>query len=579
METLEQKEPLSKEDIGTGIADSYFSANNNESDDALVAIMDTYDSSTQLNRSTHSELQKSTLSNSSMQTDLSNNIDSSDEELLVPVFDAVVPKVKREKSANEGNEKTVNLSSAKTSTRETFSSKVKTEKFENESNAALFDEKTATTSSAKASMQDGFVPKVKTEKKVDEKNTASFNERTVNSSSTKASLQNSFACKVKVEKIVDESNTASLKESPVNTLSAKTSTHESFAPRVKTGKSAAESNAASFCVRTVNSSSVEASSHSSFVPEMKTETFETHLDTVLYPELLNDEAKVEVDSIAISGNWNDSNSIQQNEQRVSEALQRDDGKTLSSISKQLENDAFVDNGIMNFWDDYCGYSELIFNSQNNAIASIEDDLEDLCSAQTDSVEEENSTVSNREDKGSVDDEFVCCNDGNNLALPGEDGETLPVTAVKRVTFRGDTSAADAAVSSGRPFVSPAPKPVITTPKKALTEDEFFHEILHWNVINLGNPERNEKAASLPRKFAAVPVPEKTGFDSMDQYYDTFKPLLFMETWEQVWRFEWRVLFDFELRLYIVANRLMCCWCSPIMTEEQYNSDGWNCTVK
>ena len=122
----------------------------------------------------------------------------------------------------------------------------------------------------------------------------------------------------------------------------------------------------------------------------------------------------------------------------------------------------------------------------------------------------------------------------NEAHPSEHAEAIGSKATKRVTFRDDTMFRDdtrpyrTEASSLRPSVSTASKPADEIPKRTLTEDEFFHVILGWNVEHLG------KISEL--KLTAVSVPEKTGFDSMDQYYDTFKPLLFMEIWAQVQHF-------------------------------------------
>lgn len=302
-----------------------------------------------------------------------------------------------------------------------------------------------------------------------------------------------------------------------------------------------------------NLMSVETASRGALVPKVKKEKIELFTERFL-PEV-NTETESDTDqslNLVVDNDINESSGnkeeeateggdIQEDKQIIPETIddklmaQTAADATLSSISKQLENDLFVDDG-MSFWGDYYGYSELILNSQDSALASIEDDLEDLHSTQTGNVEERNTIFSNADDKGEVDDESIAkpCNAHFDKALPDEDAQT--VKAVKHVSSRDDSSPKDAAASSSKQLSSQAAKPAKTAPSKALTDDEFFHEILSWIVAKLGEPGTNERAASLPRKFTTVPPPEKFAFDSMDQYYDTFKPLLFMEIWEQVQHF-------------------------------------------
>lgn len=187
--------------------------------------------------------------------------------------------------------------------------------------------------------------------------------------------------------------------------------------------------------------------------------------------------------------------------------------SLSDISKNLLNDAIVDDGT-NFWGDYCGYSELVLNSQENALASVEEDLEDLYSTQTENWKENTNILSST--------------DSNDKAVPNEVSQT--VTTKKHVTFAIDSSTADAVASSSRSSVGHA---AITQPSRALSEDEFFHEILSWKTERLCNVLSNGRVANLPRNYFADPVPNS--FESIDQYYNTFKPLLFMEIWEQVFQ--------------------------------------------
>lgn len=352
-----------------------------------------------------------------------------------------------------------------------------------------------------------------------------------------SSVSDNLGPKVKTETF--ESNTDRSSVRPVNSY-FKTR----FVPNIKTEKidshlaiETFESNSTSFSERPVRSSAVKTSILDSCALEVKVEDV-TQSDTVLFPEMMDSEPK-DHDGNESSGNKeeNEGDDVLPNEQVIPESTHRKEDKTLASISKQLEHDAFVDNG-MNVWDDYCGYSELFWNSQDNALASIDDDLEELYGTQKLTGEDRRAIFSSRNDTEEADDEPLGQSYNNHLneAHPSEHTEAISLKAAKRVTFRDDTMFRDdtrpyhAEASSVRPSVSTASKPADEIPKITLTEDEFFHEILGWNVEHLG------KSSELPWKLTAVPVPEKTGFDSMDQYYDTFKPLLFMEIWAQVQHF-------------------------------------------
>ena len=98
-------------------------------------------------------------------------------------------------------------------------------------------------------------------------------------------------------------------------------------------------------------------------------------------------------------------------------------------------------------------------------------------------------------------------------------------AVKRVTFSDNTAPVTTAKSASRSNGVQPSKPAIKTPTRVLKEELFFHEILNWNVSCLGKSKRKIKFAN------PSPIPE--GFDSIDQYYETFTPLLFVEILEQV----------------------------------------------
>ncbi|XP_078359214.1 uncharacterized protein LOC144643749 isoform X2 [Oculina patagonica] len=168
-----------------------------------------------------------------------------------------------------------------------------------------------------------------------------------------------------------------------------------------------------------------------------------------------------------------------------------------SISKGDDDASILDDG----------NNQLVLNSQKNALASVEEDLDDLYSTQIQSEKEENTNFSSTGDE--------------DRAVPNE--HIHKAKPQKRVSFAIDSSPADPVMDCNRPSDS---QTAITKPSRALSENEFFHEILSWKVQNLLNSQSYEGPASLDR--TSVP----TSFQSMDQYYNTFKPLLFMDVWEQ-----------------------------------------------
>lgn len=264
-----------------------------------------------------------------------------------------------------------------------------------------------------------------------------------------------------------------------------------------------------------------------YPPNVKAELIETDRDTILYPELRGEQLSVHDDKRSGSKDEAEEDSlfIQQDSQcpSMSESMVQDEPNdrgdiNLSSISNRLEN-ATIDDGT-NFWDDFCDYSELVLGSQENALVSIEDDLEDVYSTQTQD-NQENSIVFLNDDNG-----HEAYHEPHSDTLSGDIQGTVSVSkAVKRVTFSDNTAPVTTATSASRSNGVQPSKPAIKTPTRVLKEELFFHEILNWNVSCLGNSKRNIKFAN------PSPIPE--GFDSIDQYYETFTPLLFVEILEQV----------------------------------------------
>ena len=295
-----------------------------------------------------------------------------------------------------------------------------------------------------------------------------------------------------------------------NSSSVKTPAHD-IAPRMKTGEMVFDG--------AINVTSLDTSAHDIGLPEVKTERME--VDVSSFPE--RKDIAGEVDYIMDPDGSSDVKEEKYENERDGQPIfqtvepesmaQEEEKTSLSTISGQLQNDAVIDDG-MNFWLDYYGYSELVLNSQENALASVEEDLDDLYSTQIESVKEDNTILSSTDD--------------NDKAIPDE---VIPnEKAKKHVSFAIDSSPGDTVANSSRPSVSQI---AITKPSRALSEDEFFHKILSWKVDLLHNSQRNGRPATQPWNCFAECVPEC--FESMDQYYNTFKPLLFMEIREQVFQ--------------------------------------------
>lgn len=200
--------------------------------------------------------------------------------------------------------------------------------------------------------------------------------------------------------------------------------------------------------------------------------------------------------------------------------------SLSVISEKLQNSALFDD-VTNFWGDY---SELVLNSQENALASVEEDLEDLYGTQTENQTEDDFSLTNADVNNEVtpDEDTLPSVDVNDNITPDED--VRRAKPKKHVTFAIDASSSDAVASSSRPASNQMAN---TKPTRALSEDVFFREILSWQVEHFLNSQSNGRSAPLPQNYSAGRVPEC--FTSMDEYYKIFKPLLFMEIWQQVFQ--------------------------------------------
>lgn len=291
-----------------------------------------------------------------------------------------------------------------------------------------------------------------------------------------------------------------------------------IAPQVKTEELVLEGKTASHN-EVINATSPGISTHGIHFPEIMTEDegntssfaevsdIQGGVDYVMDESSNGKEEKCEDESGSIVSD------AEPNLQAIKTepTAQGEETTSLSIISEQLLNDATIDDGT-SFWGNYCDYSELVVNSQENALARVEEDLDDLYSTQVENWEE--------------NDNILPSTDGNDKAVSNEVSQAAK--AKKHVTFATDLSSADTVASTSRSSVSHA---AITQPSRALSEDEFFHEILSWKTERLCNVQSNGRGANLPRNYFAETVPDS--FESIDQYYNTFKPLLFMEIWEQV----------------------------------------------
>ena len=310
-------------------------------------------------------------------------------------------------------------------------------------------------------------------------------------------------------------------DKPLSLVAKCNSLHEKeqtdIAPRVKTEEIVPKPKNASFNI-VMGATAPDTSYREIDLPEIKSEV---EVNTSLFAEVNDipgevdyvmdggshrEEGKFENENGAIEG---DAETTLQTVKTESAAQEEEKTTSLSIISEQLVNDAIFDDET-NFWEGDYGYSELVLNSQENALATVEEDLEDLYSTQSDNWKENADIFSTKDDRTAQD----------------EANQTAKVK--KHVTFASDLTSADSVASSSRSSVSHA---AITQPSKALSEDDFLHEILSWKTERLCNMPSNGRAASLPRNYFADPVPPS--FESIDQYYNIFKPLLFMEIWEEV----------------------------------------------
>ena len=258
-----------------------------------------------------------------------------------------------------------------------------------------------------------------------------------------------------------------------------------------------------------------------FFHKAKVETVENEFDTVLYPEMKDIAAKVGDDvnsgqsgrEVGATGFGDLPQDLPINVDATASACQ------MVQEGEQIGRDpSFKD-------DNYKGYSNLILNLHGDALSSLEEDLEDIYSTQSD-IEEEINAIPRDTDVQAESVSRLCVNQFHEEA-PGE--TDLSGKHAKHASFADDKNPIkDTFISAQQ-----APAAAITTPRKGLREEEFFRTILRLNVADLVYLERNGRAHAPPRGLPSVSGPVRTCFDSIDQYYDTFKPLFFLEIWEKV----------------------------------------------
>ena len=216
--------------------------------------------------------------------------------------------------------------------------------------------------------------------------------------------------------------------------------------------------------------------------------------------------------------------------------------SLAGISNQLENDGTVSEGT-HVWDELP--LDVMWSSQENALASVEEDLEDIYSVTNNSGN--NSFGQPNADNVSVEVDMEIDDDQDCKFSPQPYFDTgdVPVTKTpffvegsskqgkkfqKCVTFQEPPIQGRIVERGAKSMAPPQPKAASTKPSRALTEDDFLHEILRWKV-----PVRQEsrKRGAMPEMWIGRLKHVPYSFDSMDEYYETFRPLLFVELWEQV----------------------------------------------
>ena len=467
-ELSEQKESTSTRVKGAGIPDALLQMSTVEHESPLKAI------------ETSSTVQDTSASRSP--GDVSSEPNSSDDELLISYLESTNKDLK---SVEPSEHYSVSqIKTERTDFNTTYSTSIKdvvqegfdVMDYDNETDDFALLETRTLASRAKTRPLSGIQkatvsnspPKADFSSDSDDEPLSSAAARWASKSTNVKTSSSVVASKLRNEETVSESRTASFDE-VINTTSRDTSRHKADFPLIET----------------------EVECHDSVFAEANEITRELDCSVKWNSDAEGESYEMEIQTV-----------------KPEPAEEGEDGLSLSSISRQLENAYFMDDGI----DDYYLYSKLVVNSQENALARLEEDLDDLYSTQIENLAENDTIMSS-----------PCAND--TAAVPDE---ALPnAIPKKRVTFADEPSSTDT-VTSPRPSVSQA---AITKPTRALSEHELFHDILNWKAERLLHLQSNGRPATYLRNAKVDRVPNS--FDSMDHYYKTFKPLLLMEIWEQV----------------------------------------------
>ena len=214
--------------------------------------------------------------------------------------------------------------------------------------------------------------------------------------------------------------------------------------------------------------------------------------------------------------------------------------SLDAISKQLENSDML-NDDMSFWMEDDFNSNLLWNSQDvlieeeliNTLDTESPTMEEACDETPGLLQKLNEVPP---EQGippvSKTKESIACASVEQQSNSGYGNE--PIQQFSGILNNNQVTQVsvqhkEGAKTSGAPSESVAVlPPAVTEPKKPITVEDFLREVLEWKVQWL----REGNGRGLPKEhLGSCVVP--FSFDNMDVYYNTFRPLMLLETWEQV----------------------------------------------
>ena len=214
--------------------------------------------------------------------------------------------------------------------------------------------------------------------------------------------------------------------------------------------------------------------------------------------------------------------------------------SLDAISKQLENSDML-NDDMSFWMEDDFNSNLLWNSQDvlieeeliNTLDTESPTMEEACDETPGLLQKLNEVPPEQGiPPASKTKESIACASVEQQSNSGYGNE--PIQQFSGILNNNQVTQVsvqhkEGAKTSGTPSESVAVlPPAVTEPKKPITVEDFLREVLEWKVQWL----REGNGRGLPKEHlgsCVVPL----SFDNMDVYYNTFRPLMLLETWEQV----------------------------------------------